>query len=436
MENALLKGIKVLDFTVAGFGPYATRILSDLGADVLHMEPIEGDFTRITGTRTGDSMLFMTSNRNKRSLAVNLRDSRGLEIALKLARQADVIASNFRPGVMKKLGLDYETVSRINPGVICGSFYMYGETGPLAHRRGADIWAQAYTGFVAVQGSPKGPPYLCSVPVIDHAGAIMCALAMVSALFMRERTGVGQEVTTSLLNTGVFLQEMAICQYIIDGILFQKTGRGYYVGLFPYGAYPAKDGDVVTIFGQDDDEWKIFCRILGIEHLLSDPRYDTHIKRTERKEELYPILDKAFRKKTRKEWQQIFREQGMRCDPCLDYAELVAEPQFQANDLLIDVEHRVEGKLKMLETPIKFKAVERMKSKPPPVLGEHTEEILSDELGYDKKEIKRLVEEGVIGIPTEDMLKPKATQYTAGVVPLGKGRPRLRRQKDKREDCK
>jgi len=176
--------------------------------------------------------------------------------------------------------------------------------------------------------------------------------------------------------------------------------------MFPYGAYPAKDGDVVTIFGQDDYEWSIVCSILGIEHLLNDPRYDTQQKRVERKFELYPVLDEAFRKKTREEWQQAFREHNLRCDPCLDYAEFVSHPQFEANDMVVETEHPQHGKLRLPAIPIKFKGIPPLKPlRRPPLLGEHSEEILL-ELGYKKKQIAKLHEEGVIGIPSPDMYQP------------------------------
>lgn len=399
MTELPLENVKVLDFSQVAFGPVCTRLLADMGADVIKVEPLEGEFSRLTSRRQGESMSFLCSNRGKRDICLNLNDPRGREIALKLAKDTDVFVQSFRPGVMKKLGLDYEAICKINARVIYASFSMFGETGPLSHRRGGDPWAQAFTGVVSSQGSPEGPPYLAGHLFIDWTGAALNAFAITAAVLLRERTGKGQEITNSLANTGIYIQDTAICTYLNDGVLLKKSGRGNVQGMFPYGAYPAKDGDVVTIFGQDDDEWVTFCSILGIEHLLGDPRYDTSQKRTERKFELYPILDEAFRKKTRAEWEQLFREKKLRCDSCLDYAELVEHPQFQANDLVMEVEHPQEGKLKMIGCPVKFKGIAvspRMKA--PPLLGQHTREVLEG-LGYSRRDIAQLRDEGVVGHP-------------------------------------
>ncbi len=392
-----LEGIKVLDFSQVAFGPVCTRLLGDLGADIIKVEPLEGEFSRLTSRRKGESMAFLCSNRGKRDLCLNLNDPRGKEIALKLAKDTDVLVQSFTPGVMERLGLDYKTVSAINPQVIYASFSMYGDNGPFRHRRGGDPWAQAFTGVVASQGSPDGPPYLAGHLFIDWTGAALNAFAITSAVLLRERGGPGQELTNNLVNTGVYIQDAAICTYLNDGVLLKKSGRGNAQSMFPYGAYPAKDGDVVTIFGQDDDEWVTLCSILGIEDLLQDPRYDTAVNRTKRKFELYPILDEAFRKRTRAEWEQLFRENKLRCDPCLNYAELVEHPQFKANNMVIDMDHPSEGKLKMLGSPIQFKGIPPSRAtKPPPLLGEHTREIMEG-LGYSPEDIIQLREEGVVG---------------------------------------
>ncbi|MFC1905073.1 CoA transferase, partial [Chloroflexota bacterium] len=212
---------------------------------------------------------------------------------------------------------------------------------------------------------------------------------------------------SSLINTAVLLQWPAISHYLMEGVLFKKVGRGAARTTFPYGAYTAKDGDVITIFGQDDAEWPVVCSMLGIEHLLGDPRYDTIEKRNERKFELYPILDEAFSQKTRAEWAQIFREHKLRCDPCLDYAEFTAHPQFQENNLAIKVDDPRDGELRFPSTPVEFKKFPAKDThKHAPILGEHTMEILQ-ELGYTKPEIDELHDRGIIGLPSPDMFTVK-----------------------------
>jgi len=425
----ILEDIKVLDFGQAFFVPAATALLSHLGVEVIKIEPIEGDLTRLTAREGCDSASFLQNNVNKRSLAVNLRDNRGIEIILKLIEKVDVIVQNFRPGVMEKFGLDYTSVSKVNPRIIYCSAYMYGETGPLAHRRGGDPWAQAMTGIVGLQGSPDGPPYLAGPAVTDHVGGALCAFGITAALLIRERTGVGQEITLNLLNTGAFLQQPEISDYLVDGKLHKKVGRGFR-GLFPFGAYKAKDGDVVTIFGQDDDEWPVVCSILGLEELMNDPRYDTQEKRVARKFELYPILDQAFSKKTRAEWQEVFRQHGLRCDPALDYAEFIDHPQFKENDMLIEVMHPRDGVLTLLGSPVKFKGIAKLVAKPPPILGEHTKEILS-ELGYTENDIDALKNEGVIGIASPEMMKRRPRTPSELRAPIQKG---WRKEKGERGD--
>jgi crotonobetainyl-CoA:carnitine CoA-transferase CaiB-like acyl-CoA transferase len=426
--NLPLEGIKVLDFTQYVIGPVCTQLLGKLGADIIKIEPLQGDGARITPSGA-DSTLFIACNAGKRSIAINLKEKKGVEIIFELAKNADVIIENFRPGVMNNLGIGYEVISKINSKIIYTSLSMYGHVGPLARRRGADPWAQAFTGVVAGQGSPDEPPYLAGHAFMDTTGALTASFAIVTALLVREKTGMGQEITSNLVSAGLFAQTTTFGYTLIDGVLLKKGGRGTARGQFPYGAYPAKDGDVVTIFGQDDHEWPIFCSILGIEHLLADPKYQTAKDRTERKKELYPVLDEAFRKKTRDEWAQLFKENGLRCDPCLDYQEVLDHPQFKALDLIVEVDHPVRGKIKTLLPPIDFKGFPRSKFfRHPPVTGEHTREILS-ELRYKAKEIDEFIKHGYVGVPTASMLKRQEVEKGPPVsIDLGKG---AKRSKDR-----
>lgn len=409
-----LQGVKVLDFTQAAMGPICTEFLADMGADVIKVEPIEGEMTRISALGV-DSSLFVALNRNKKSLAVNVKDPRGFGIVISLVKEADVIVENFRPGAMENMGLGYDGIREKNPKVIYCSMSCYGDIGPLAHRRGADPWAQAFTGVVASQGSPGGPPYLAGSGYMDSGGALTAVGGICAALFLRERTGVGQKISLNLIHVSLLLQITNFAYHIIDGLPIVKGGRGLARGQFPYGAYTAKDGDVVTIFGQDDDEWRTMCKMLDIEYLLDPskfPQYATADERRDRKFELYPILDKAFSKKTRAEWTDIFRKNGLRVDPCLTYSELTAHPQFLAVNPLVETDHPTRGKIKGLACPVNFKGVTHPHPvRPAPIAGEHCQMILNS-LGYSDKEIEELNEAGIISIPTPDMFEPLKTKMT------------------------
>ena len=402
-----LEGIKVLDFGQVAAGPVVGVILANLGADVIKVEKIHGESMR-RGMPEGipwkaeseegvDDVVWMSCNQGKRGLAVDLKKEKGREIICKLIEKADVISHNFRPGAMHRMGLDYESVSKINPNIVYLNTYPYGDSGPMKNWAGGDAWIQGFGGVVALQGTDSGGPYLAGPSVSDMAGVFWGVITVLTALLARERTGIAQETITTLLGATVYLQLPEFTDYLVAGKLNKKTGRGYRYS-FPYGAYKAKDGDVVTFYGVGDS-WKNFCQLLGLDSLTDDPRYDTQEKRVERREELYPILDEAFSKKTRAEWQQIFREAKMRVDPALDHSELVSHPQFSTLEMTKELEHPDHGKITMLGLPMKLSKMPLQAPLPPPLLGEHSREILM-EAGYSPGEIDDLMESGIISTPS------------------------------------
>jgi crotonobetainyl-CoA:carnitine CoA-transferase CaiB-like acyl-CoA transferase len=400
-----LEGIKVLDFSIAVAAPFGGAMLADMGAEVIKVERVQGEVTR-QGLPAGiDDMLdtstvgkmpdkadWMAFNRGKKDLAVDIRSLQGLEIVLKLAKDTDVVLQSFRPGVAERLGIDYEAVSKINPRVIYCSFYGYGETGPVVHRAGGDMWSQAMSGIVSVNGYPGGAPRMVPFPACDHVGGMLVAYAVMTALFVRERTGLGQALTVNNLDAALYLQFSSFAEYLAGGRMPCKEGRSYQPP--PFGPFRAKDGDVLTIFGTGP-LWPDFCKVVGVENLANDRRFNTDEARYKHREEIGRLLDEAFGKKTRAEWAQLFRDAKMRCDPCLTYAEVVAHPQLAANDIICSVNHPTRGEVKMLGLPVKLKKTPGRPQGPSPLLGQHTEEILL-KLGYKLKEIAEMEKQGII----------------------------------------
>jgi crotonobetainyl-CoA:carnitine CoA-transferase CaiB-like acyl-CoA transferase len=400
-----LEGIKVLDFSIAVAAPFGGTMLADMGAEVIKVERIQGEAQRL-GLPAGmddvldtkiaegaaDTPSWMAFNRGKKDLAIDIRTEKGKEIILKLARETDVVLQSFRPGVADRLGIGYEAISKINPKVIYGSFSGYGETGPVAHRAGGDMWSQAMSGIISIMGYPGGAPQMLPFPACDHVGGMLVAYAVMTALFVRERTGLGQAITVNNLDAALYLQFSGFAEYLTDGNMPYKSGRSY--GAPPFGPFRAKDGDVLTIFGTGP-LWPAFCKLVGVEHLAHDPRFENDEVRRENREEIGRLLDEAFSQKTRAEWQQIFREAKMRCDPCLTYEEVCAHPQLEANDMIYTTNHPARGEVKMLSMPVKLKKTPGYPQGPSPLLGQHTEEILL-KLGYTPGDIANLEAEGVI----------------------------------------
>lgn len=400
-----LEGIKVLDFSIAVAAPFGATMLADMGAEVIKIERVQGEAQRLglpagmddvldTSIEEGatDKADWMAFNRGKKDLAIDIRTDKGKKIIMKLAAETDVVLQSFRPGVAERLGIGYEDILKINPKVIYCSFSGYGQTGPVAHRAGGDMWSQAMSGIVSLIGYPGGVPHMLPFPACDHVGGMLVAYAVMTALFVRERTGQGQTITVNNLDAALYLQYSGYAEYLTDGKMPYKAGRSY--GAPPFGPFRAKDGDVLTIFGTGP-MWSDFCKLVSVEHLANDPRFNTDEARYENREEIGKLLDEAFSKKTRAEWQQVFREARMRCDPCLTYEEVIEHPQLEANDMIYTIRDPTRGEVKMLGLPVKLKNTPGKPQGPPPRLGQHTEEILL-RLGYSKETIAELEAEKVI----------------------------------------
>jgi crotonobetainyl-CoA:carnitine CoA-transferase CaiB-like acyl-CoA transferase len=402
-----LSHLRIVDLSQAIFGAGTTQMLADLGAQVIKIEPPWGEMMRRPRTRyrtlrgqnlnvdDPDTAPWLAMNRNKKSIAVNLKDKRGLEICRKLIVDSDILIHNFRLGRMNELGLDYESVVAMNDNIVYVELSAFGPSGPMSRWAGGDMWAQALGGGVSVNGDPRSGPSLIPLPVADQSGAIIAAFAIMAALVMREKTGRSQYVQTSLLDAMLHMQSAQLADYLVDGVELGRSGRGWR-GAFPFGAYSAADGDVVIIHGEDPGDWQKLCRLLGLEDFFADERYSTAEQRREQRFDLYPVLDAAFKAKTRAEWQAAFHAVGLRCDPCLRYDELVDSPQVTANDHVISVSHARRGPMRFVAPPFRLNGRRAVGANAaPPGIGDDTVEIV-ESLGYDGPAVEALLSEGVI----------------------------------------
>ena len=392
--NGPLDAIRILDFTRFQQGPYATVLLSDLGAAVIKVEARgDGDMGRSLGRQPdGWSSYFEAHNRNKRSITVDVRKPEGRDIIYKLIPSIDVVTDNFRPGVMPRLGLNYDTLSQINPGIITATASGFGAHGPDANRPSFDSIGQGMGGIMSHQGGGPGRPPQHVVPgLADQTGAIIFALGIMAALMARERQGVGQHIDVSLLGSQVALQAMQIQEYLYRGVQHPTPQR-----LLPvFGHYRCADDQWLILGVLDPRWWPPFCEALERPDLLSDERFATPHGRFRNREALIVELDAAFARKPRAEWLQRLRDADLPAGPVNDYAALAQEPQVIANEYITALEHPSLGTVRVVGTPIKMSKMPTGPRACAPELGQHTEEILLD-LGYAWPDIESLKDAKVI----------------------------------------
>ncbi len=395
MQSAL-GGAVVLDFTRHMSGPYGTLLLGDFGADVIKVESLpHGDPTRKMGTAfvDGESGMFLIWNRSKRSLALDLRKPEAMEIVRRLARSADIVAENYRPGIADEMGIGYDALSALNPRLVYLSISAFGPTGPLAHYPGTDPVVQAMSGVMSLTGEADGEPVLVGLPIADFSSAMVAFQGALLGLLAREKTGRGQRVDVPMLGALVFGLTTRLANYWASGIEPQRQGSAH-SSVAPYQLFRASDGDVVA-GAWTEDSWPRFCVAVGRPDLEKDPRFATNRDRVANLGELNVTLKAAFEQRSVAQWEDAFHDANALFGPVLTVPQVLAHPQMAALGMVRSVEHSRLGTIPQLAAPIFMSETPGIIRRPPPMLGEHTAEILIA-AGYTQAEIEGLAERKVV----------------------------------------
>jgi formyl-CoA transferase len=375
-----LAGMRVLDVTQVMAGPFCCMMLGDLGADVIKIEPTgAGDQTRgamsfrLKGT---DSLGFLNMNRNKRSVVLDLKTLSGRTAFYELVKTADVMVENYRPGVVKRLGIDYDTLRAINPGLIYASISGFGQTGPWSQRPGFDLIAQAMAGVMSITGHPGGPPAKAGVPVADIGCSLFALYAILAAYIGRQKGGTGQHIDASLFEAAIAFAVWDVSDYLGTGVVPDRIGTANRMSA-PYQAVKASDG--YFVMGANNDRlWERLCEAIGREDLLGDSQYNSIASRMAHREELIADLEKTFGDRTVDEWVSTLLEVGVPAGPIYDYAQVLDSEHAVYRNVIMDVEHPIEGTIRSMGFPVKLSGTPQQVRRPPPLLGEHTIEILSE----------------------------------------------------------
>jgi formyl-CoA transferase len=391
-----LEGLRVLDQTQVMAGPFCTMLLADMGADVIKIEPPGGETTRQMKLEVspGVAAAFVAVNRNKRGIVLDLKRPEGVAILKQLAATADVLVENYRPGVARRLGVDYESLSGINPRLIYCSVSGFGQTGPYADQGGYDLIAQGMSGIMSVTGAEGGPPVKVGVPVADLGGGLFATLGILCALRARRVTGRGQLVDTSLFEAGLALSVWEATEFWCTGRVPAPLGTAHRMSA-PYQAFRARDGHF-TVGASNEKLWPLLAGVLGLDHLVADPRFATVTARLAHRAELQALIEDVTGREPRRHWLARCEAAGIPAGPIYSVPEALADAHAQARGMVQEIDHPLAGPVKALGNPVKLSASPPALRKAAPLLGEDTERILA-ELGYPTPEIARLREKGVLG---------------------------------------
>jgi crotonobetainyl-CoA:carnitine CoA-transferase CaiB-like acyl-CoA transferase len=392
-----LKGVRVLDLSRVLAGPFCSMTLSDLGAEIIKIEiPGRGDDTRsYPPFINGVSSYYMSLNRGKKSLTLNLKQEEGVKVIHKLITKCDIILENFRPGVTKRLGVDYETLRKINEKIIYCSISSFGQTGPYSQWPGYDLIIQGMSGLMGITGEKGRPPVRVGVAVTDINAGLHAVISILSALRVREKLGIGQYIDVSMMDACVSWMTYVAGIYFATNKVPERMG-GAHPSIVPYQTFRAGDGKYLLVAGGNDRFFNILCNVLGIEYLIEDPHYNNNEKRVENRDTLIPIIQEKLLKKPRDSWLKNLREAGFPCAPVYSIDEVFSDPQVLHREMIVEVEHPKAGIIKQIGIPFKLSQSSAELSGAPPDLSEHTNEILSKLCGYSENKINSLRENGVI----------------------------------------
>ncbi len=403
MKKAL-EGIKIVDLSHVLAAPFCTMILADMGADVVKVEPPIGDDSRMFGPfiteengKEKQSGYFISINRNKRSICVDLKKEEGKEILRKMIKDADVVVENYRPTTMRKLGFSYDELKKINPGVIYCSICGFGQDAlpEYAQRPAYDMIAQAFSGIMSITGPVGGPPVRIGSSVGDIVAGHQGAIGILAALNYKRTTGEGQHVDISMADGLFYILENAIVRYTIDGDVPQPLGSAH-PAITPFQGFESKDNSWIIVAAGNDALWEKFCKAIGREDLKGHELYKTNPLRTKNKPSLIPILEVEMKKKNTDEWIKILNESGVPNSSLNTIDKAVADPNLKYRNMVVEVDQPKVGKITMAGSPFHLSETPGKVRTPAPLLGQHTAAFLESELGYSKEKIEKLYEGGVV----------------------------------------
>jgi formyl-CoA transferase len=392
-----LKGVRVLDLSRVLAGPFCAMILGDLGAEVIKVErPGVGDETRAWGPPYvgGESAYYLCANRNKKSITLNLKTEEGRRILRELILRSDVVIENFRTGTMEGWGLGYEDLKPLHPGLIYCKITGYGSEGPARDRPGYDFILQAESGWMSITGPVEGPPFKVGVAVVDVVTALFAVIAILAALAERSRSGHGQKVKISLLECALASLVNVASNYLVSGVPPRRYGNAH-PNIVPYEAFETADGYIVIAVG-NDSQFRALCECIGRAELAEDPRFATNSQRVMNRDLLIPILREIIRRRSTQEWLRALLPAGVPAGAVRTIPEALSDPQAQALNMVVEVPHPRAGRIRMIRSPLNFSRTPVAIIRHPPILGEHTQEVLVDLLGYEPEAIDQLRAQEII----------------------------------------